>query len=398
MIYSELLKKTAQNLRKEKKELVEPQIYMGLESSINKHAETLYELVIQSDLSYCWVKKSDDGRYLFALYDQEEKEDLLRYCQKLVDTAVNEAIKLPVDKEYINNIIVAKNHGDLLFRNVSPDWLETEKMRKQDPLLWVFSRDKYLTNLMLENNPVAVELSCVAELVFPSATSAEMKEINQVLISAYQSVEDIVREEEIIKPFSLSETISVFSSILELRCDGMEEIKYDGMEEIECDDMEEIECFSVIKDLKELDVSSIISHGTLIPIVDKLKNELPKSVDFCKFAFPELYSPVNENTWPILCEGVGDIGIPSLIDLCLQSYKEKEVPTTEKCLKSLAAHLFLLASGIKAKSIQTCIEQAAIKIAKAEKVSVSLVQDVLGEFTASLDDVLNKNKGFEVLI
>ena len=374
MIYSELLKKTAQNLRKEKKELVEPQIYMGLESSINKHAETLYELVIQSDLSYCWVKKSDDGRYLFALYDQEEKEDLLRYCKKLVDTAVKEAIELPLNNEYINNIIVAKNHGDLSLCQVSPDWLETEKMRKQDPLLWGFSRDKYLTNLMLENNPVAVELSYVAELVFPSATSTEMKEINQALISAYQSVVDIVREDEIIQPFSLSETISVFSSILELKCDGMEEIGF----------------FSVIEDLEELDRSSIILHSTLIPIVDKLQNELPKSVDFCKFAFPELYSPINEKTWPILCESVGEINIPSLIDLCLQSYKEKKVPTPEKCLKSLAAHLFLLASGIKAKSIQTCIEQAAIKIAKAEEVSVSLVQDVLGEFTASLDDVLSE--------
>lgn len=377
MVYSELLKKAGQTLNKEK-EFVEPKIYMGLESSVAMNAEAVCELIVRGDLPYSWMKKSDDGRYLFAFSDREEKDDVVRYYNKLMDAAVEEAIELPVSDEYINNIIIAKNRGDLIFHQVPSSWLEGERRQRRDPLLWGFSRDKYLTNLMLENNPVTVEISRVANIMFPNATSAEMEAINQVLISVYQRVENIVREEKIIQPFSFSETVSAFSSILELKCSGVEEINY----------------FSVIEDLRELNESSIITNDNLNPIVDKLQKELSKRVNFSEFACPEGYDPINDETWPILCEGTGDMSIPSLIDLCLRSYKENKGPTIENCIESLAAHLFLLASGIKAKEVQTCVEKAAIEVAQMKNCDALLLKEIFVNLTEKINGVLNENNDF----
>lgn len=378
MTYPNLIEKAAEKILMPKPRGEVPVKYLGLMGCNAPVVHTMANVLQKADLRYVWVKRDDDNaRYLFAFADEEDKNAMLAHFLKIQEGVIDEAVVAPVSGNYIGNLTLALNKGGLRFFEVVSNWLEREYSPYPDLLAWRRAVDGYLSSLMRDEEPLEAEVFRMVSLMARQAPSEEQKLLTNALMEASRRVLKVVTDKKMIPTYSISDHISMFKRVLfEHAKDGeREDVRFSG----DISDMWD--------NLKLMDERFFELDDEFGDVIEFLDESLPVTGCFLTAEPREMYVNNDHNTWLVLNYGVGDEDVVPLIDLYHPAFDEPVRIDRKGLCKTLTAHLYLVASGMRSQAIRGRIEKTIIDLAYHGKENSPKAFDVLSEVMSDIENV-----------
>ena len=358
MSYNKLIRKAAESLLNPEPESQEPVIFYGLMGNDGPSIHAAYDAIKALNVPHVWSKASaqrSDPRYLFAFNSEKQANAALKVFRALTDEAIKQAVNAEVHSEYVTDIIVAQGRECVEMKRVAENFLARGSEPNHNHLHWKMAVNRYLRKLEREADkkedcsPIDIEITRLLDAW--SSKNSEFKpslkkSIELALKSVAESIDAEAKQLRAIPMYALSAERKALMLVVE---------NY-ASEKV---NLSENAVLAEVNSLLEPD-DAPLEEELIAPFANMLDEKLPHHPSLTRIEEKPEYVNNDEKTWSVLNYGGGD-ETPALIDMMSPTFSRDNVDREELCM-SLATHLFLVLTGLRAEKIKNIIDNKIVDI------------------------------------
>ena len=358
MSYNTLIRKAAEALLNPEPESQEPVVFYGLMGNDGPSIHAAYNAIKALNVPHVWSKEStqrSNPRYLFAFNGEKQANAALKVFRALTDEAIKQAVNAEVHSEYVTDIIVAQGRECVEMKRVAENFLARSSDPYHNHLHWKMAVNRYLRKLERDAgkkegcSPVDIEITRILDVWSsknPEFKSSLKKSIEHALKSVAESLDAETKKLRAIPMYALSAERKALMLVVENYASEKENLSESAV-------------LAEVNRLLEPD-DAPLEEELIAPFANMLDEKLPYHPSLTRIEGKPEYVNNDEKTWPVLNYGGGD-EVPALIDITSPAFSLDNVDRKELCM-SLATHLFLTLTGLRAKKIKDIIDNKIVDI------------------------------------